>query len=572
MMIAAFAVDYDGTLAEHGRVAQATSEALQRLKASGVKLLLVTGRELPDLQQVFPRHNLFDVIVAENGALLYWPARREERPLAPPPPEALLRRLKRARVEPLSVGRSIIATWRPNESKVLEAISESKLEWHIVFNKEAVMALPSGVNKASGLAAALDALEISPLNVFAVGDAENDHALLAACGYRAAVANAVEALKRHADIVTEAPNGRGIVELIEQFLRDPAAALTAKVRRHDLPLGIAQQDTAHALALQPNGLTLITGRSSGGKSRLAVLLMERIAQHGAQLCVVDPEGDYERFEQLTQLGDAHRPPTAQEALQLLQRPQNKLVLNLMAIDLSLRPQFFTQLSAALAELRARTGRPHWIVVDEAHHVIPAAAQAAMLASPRQLAGGILISSEPKSLSRSFLRAVRYVITVGAAAAESLRAYCEAVQAPAPGVAGPVPSSGHALFWDRASSQPAQTVPIESPSHEHQRHIRKYAQGNLGEDKSFYFRGSNGALNLRAQNLTLFLQMAEGVDDGTWLYHLKRHDYSRWFIEAIKDEDLASEARQLEERLASDARQSRRAMRELIARRYTAPAD
>jgi hypothetical protein len=116
------------------------------------------------------------------------------------------------------------------------------------------------------------------------------------------------------------------------------------------------------------------------------------------------------------------------------------------------------------------------------------------------------------------------------------------------------------------------VPIESPSHEHQRHIRKYAQGNLGEDKSFYFRGSNGALNLRAQNLTLFLQMAEGVDDGTWLYHLKRHDYSRWFIEAIKDEDLASEARQLEERLASDAMQSRRAMRELIARRYTAPAD
>jgi len=141
MMIAAFAVDYDGTLATHGRVAQATSEALQRLKASGVKLLLVTGRELPDLQQVFPRHDLFDVIVAENGALLYWPARREERPLAPPPPEALLRRLKRARVEPLSVGRSIIATWRPNESKVLEAISESKLEWHIVFNKEAVMAL-----------------------------------------------------------------------------------------------------------------------------------------------------------------------------------------------------------------------------------------------------------------------------------------------------------------------------------------------------------------------------------------------------------------------------------------------
>jgi HAD superfamily hydrolase (TIGR01484 family) len=222
MRIAAFAVDYDGTLAEHGHVAHATSEALERLKASGVKLLLVTGRELPDLQQVFPRHDLFDAIVAENGALLYWPARREERLLAPPAPPTLLQKLRRAHVEPLSVGRSIIATWRPNETKVLEAIRESKLEWHIVFNKEAVMVLPSGVNKASGLAAALDALEISPLNVFAVGDAENDQALLAACGYRAAVANAVETLKRHADIITKAPSGRGIIELIEHFLRDPA--------------------------------------------------------------------------------------------------------------------------------------------------------------------------------------------------------------------------------------------------------------------------------------------------------------------------------------------------------------
>jgi hydroxymethylpyrimidine pyrophosphatase-like HAD family hydrolase len=570
MMIAAFAVDYDGTLAQDGRVAEATSEALRRLKASGAKLLLVTGRELPDLQQVFPRHDVFDVIVAENGALLYWPERREEQLLAAPPPAALLQALERERVAPLSIGRSIVATWRPNETKVLEAIRASNLEWHIVFNKDAVMALPAGVNKASGLAAALDALEISPLNVVAVGDAENDHALLTACGYRAAVANAVDALKREADIVTEAANGRGIAQLVESFLRDPASALNARVRRHDLPLG-RSLDGARTLALEPNNLTLISGGSSGGKSRLAVLLMERIAEHGAQLCAVDPEGDYERFEKLTQLGDAHRPPTAQEALQLLQRPQNNVVLNLMGIDLSLRPQFFTQLSAALAQLRARSGRPHWIVVDEAHHVIPAAAQAALLASPRQLTSGILISSQPESLSRAFLNSVRYVLTVGTAAVESLRAYCEAVAIAAPKLADPAPRSGQALFWDRRCAQPPRTLSIEAPSHEHQRHIRKYAQGNLGDDKSFYFRGSSGELNLRAQNLTLFLQMADGVDDGTWLYHLKRHDYSRWFNEAIKDEELASSARQLEDQLASDAMQSRRAIRELIARRYTAPS-
>lgn len=571
MMIAAFALDYDGTLAKDGRVAEATSRALQRLKASGAKLLLVTGRELPDLKRAFPAHEVFDVIVAENGALLYWPARREERLLAPAAPATLLRALERERVQPLSIGRSIIATWRPNETKVLEAIRESNLEWHIVFNKEAVMALPAGVNKASGLAAALNALELSPLNVIAVGDAENDHALLAACGYRAAVANAVDALKREADILTAAPNGGGIVELIERFLDDPARALTAKVRRHDLALGHTP-DGERTLAIEPNSLSLIAGHSSGGKSRLAVLLMERIARRCAQLCVVDPEGDYERFEKLTQLGDARHPPSVQEALQLLQRPQNNVALNLMGVDLSVRPQFFAQLSASVAQLRARTGRPHWLVVDEAHHVIPAAAQASMLASPRQLTSGILISSEPESLSRAFLKAVRHVIMVGAAAVESLHAYCEAIAVSAPPIAGPAPRSGQALVWDRLSKEPAQTMPIESPSHEHQRHIRKYAQGNLGEDKSFYFRGARGALNLRAQNLTLFVQMADGVDDGTWLYHLKRHDYSRWFNQAIKDEELASEARQLEDQLADDATNSRRAMRELIARRYTAPAN
>jgi hypothetical protein len=53
------------------------------------------------------------------------------------------------------------------------------------------------------------------------------------------------------------------------------------------------------------------------------------------------------------------------------------------------------------------------------------------------------------------------------------------------------------------------------------------------DKSFYFRGPAGNLNLRAQNLVLFNQMAEGVDDETWLYHLRRGDHSRWFREASR---------------------------------------
>jgi len=41
------------------------------------------------------------------------------------------------------------------------------------------------------------------------------------------------------------------------------------------------------------------------------------------------------------------------------------------VPASQRPESFARLLAALAEFRVRTGRPHWLVVDEAHHVLPA---------------------------------------------------------------------------------------------------------------------------------------------------------------------------------------------------------
>jgi hypothetical protein len=111
----------------------------------------------------------------------------------------------------------------------------------------------------------------------------------------------------------------------------------------------------------------------------------------------------------------------------------------------------------------------------------------------------------------------------------------------------------------------------APAEKAERHIRKYAEGALGEDKSFYFRGATNALNLRAQNLTIFMQMADGVDDDTWLHHLQANGYSRWVREAIKDDQLADELEQIERRPAPDPKASRRAVREAIERTYTAPS-
>src|SRR5512142_1286064 len=192
MRYVALASDYDGTLARDGRVNDATLAALERLRASGRKLLLVTGRELHDLLRVFPRIDLFDRVVAENGALLYDPTTRDVQSLAEAPPDEFVRELQRRGVAPLSVGRSIVATWKPNESIVLPVIRDMGLELQVIFNKDAVMVLPSGVNKASGLRQALDGLKLSVHNTVSIGDAENDHAFLAASECAVAVANALD--------------------------------------------------------------------------------------------------------------------------------------------------------------------------------------------------------------------------------------------------------------------------------------------------------------------------------------------------------------------------------------------
>src|SRR5579884_654017 len=220
MRYLALAADYDGTLAQDGKVDSATVEALERLIASGRRLILVTGRELDELISIFPAIELFERVVAENGGLLYRPATREHTVLGQEPPKAFVDELRQRGVQPLSVGRSIVATVHPNETTVLEVIRDLGLELQVIFNKGSVMVLPAGVNKASGLMAALRELTLSPHNVVGVGDAENDHALLKLCECGVAVSNAVATLKETADWVTEADHGAGVAELIRALIED----------------------------------------------------------------------------------------------------------------------------------------------------------------------------------------------------------------------------------------------------------------------------------------------------------------------------------------------------------------
>jgi hydroxymethylpyrimidine pyrophosphatase-like HAD family hydrolase len=225
MRYLALASDYDGTLAKDGHVSRETIEALDRLRASGRKLILVTGRELPELRSVFPQLELCDVVVAENGALLYWPHDQREEVLGEPPPEAFIAEMTRRDVRPFSLGRVVFASWRPHETAILETIQQLGIGYQIIFNKRAVMVLPANVNKGTGLLAALDRMKVSPEQVVAVGDAENDHAFLDACSVAAAVDNALPAVKERCDLVLAGDHGRGVIELIDQLVSDDLSSL-----------------------------------------------------------------------------------------------------------------------------------------------------------------------------------------------------------------------------------------------------------------------------------------------------------------------------------------------------------
>lgn len=217
MKFSCLACDYDGTIAHDGRVAPSTVAALKSFAAAGGNLLLVTGREIRDLLQIFPEIVMFDCIVAENGALLYDPATRKEQLLAPPPSETLIAELRRRGIQ-MSVGRAIIATWRPDLEEVTNAIRETNHNARVILNKNAVMILPAGVNKASGLRVALSDLRIAPENVVGVGDAENDLDFLAICGAGVAVANALPEVKSRVAYVTRGDHGTGVEELINELL------------------------------------------------------------------------------------------------------------------------------------------------------------------------------------------------------------------------------------------------------------------------------------------------------------------------------------------------------------------
>ena len=482
MRYLALCTDYDGTLATDGQLLPGTVTALEQFLASGRRLVLVTGRELDDLKKVCSRLDLFEYVVAENGGLLYQPATGEETLLAPRPSEAFVTLLRQRGVGPISVGRVIVATWEPHESTVLATIRDMGLELQVIFNKGAVMILPAGVNKATGLARALERMELSPHNTVGVGDAENDHALLASCECSAAVSNALPTLKSAADIVTTLDHGAGVVQLIEEILRDDLASREPQLRRHHIPVGTDAQ--GQEVCIPPHGETLLlVGENNSGKSQLATALMERLAVQGYTFCVIDVEGDYGSIAKAVALGSPARPPAANEILKLLRSADKSAVVNLSGLQESERLPFLTSLTPKLAELRVQSGHPHWVAIDESHHLLPAGVAPGELLPMGEGESVLHITERPRLVAREVVRATTLFMAIGAQAQTLLEEFCQVRGIARPDLPFVPLKKNEALLWRPGPNALPFRLNIASPQRDAVAVMPRSEVGTSGVEKA-----------------------------------------------------------------------------------------
>ena len=436
MRYVALAAGFDGTLARDGQCDERCIEALRALAATGRKLILVTGRELRELLEIFPEARIFDYVVAENGAVMHRPATRESEILAQAPPELLLQELRRRHVTPLTVGSSIVRTVQANEAEVSAALRKLQLDFQLVTNPGALMMLPAGVNKASGVWAALRELGVSRHNLVAIGDGENDLALFEFAEHAVAVQNADPLVKRVANRTTQGAYCEGFLELAHDLI---ATDLAGAAPRHKVAVGVRENGASVELTPCRDSL-IVLGPAGSGRTALCNRLLEQFLASGYQCCVIDAEveglhvpGDVEVF------GDAHEVPRLTDILAALDQPAASVAINLAALAVETRPVFTDALLVQLQALHDRRGRPHVVLIGQADSFLTdgVAAASARLSEVTM----IYSTAEPERLPARIVESV--TLTLNSATQAVTAGGAEArISGPAAGCSGsePLPES------------------------------------------------------------------------------------------------------------------------------------
>jgi hydroxymethylpyrimidine pyrophosphatase-like HAD family hydrolase len=547
----AVALDLDGTLAEDNRLAESAMDAI-KASSGELRMILVTGRTSGNLEAAFPGlGSHFDAVVTENGAVLH--TRSGLRALASPLDRAVGPALADRGIS-TRPGQVMLALDGQDAAAAVDVITGLGLDCQVVHNRGAAMILPAGVTKGTGLIAALDQLGLSAHNAIAVGDAENDLALLHAAEVGVAVAGALPSVAAQADLQLRSRDGAGVAELRTGQLLSGQRRLCPE--RRWLQVGTLD-DGQPALVPGSQGSILIGGDSGAGASYLAGLLAERWIDGGYAVLVIDPEGDYVGLAEhpaVHLIDAAAHLPSPTDLLAIARPGRASLVLDLSGLPHAERSRYLRRLPTAVAIERAAHGVPHWLITDETHLAPRAGAvrpSGPGLAEP----GTCVVTRRPAALTAAFRDSIELTL---------------ATTGPPPAAAGaPMPVSRATIS---AAGQPPRPFTVARRVSPHARQHRHIATA-LPPHRRFYFhtRGEADGEPVTAATLEEFNRHIRDCGLATLDYHLSRGEFSRWVTGILADHSLGTVLAAVERdhgiRHAADLERARHRIIHAIDSRY-----
>jgi haloacid dehalogenase-like hydrolase/uncharacterized protein DUF87 len=542
------ALDYDGTIARDGILDSDVKASIAETRARGITVILVTGRILSDLKRVAGDLQFVDAVVAENGAVLAFPNGHSWLSGHPPPP-VFLDELRRRAID-FVAGQCIVETDAALAPRILAVIRELELPLALLFNRGRLMVLPQAISKATGLRQALIALRLSAHNAIAIGDAENDHDLLAACEIGAAVGWGSPALQRSADEVIRGDGPNAVAPYIRQAAKSMRLP-PDRIGRDKIMLGVTDGGRPLGSSIRGRNV-LIAGDPRSGKSWLTGLFCEQLMLHDYCTCVIDPEGDYEQLEALPRVvawGGGDPSPSLPDLARMLRHPDLSVVINLSHVQYKEKVDYLKSLLPMLASLRRNTGLPHRIVVDEAHYFLHDSNVLELL--DLELGAYTLVTYRPSDLHPDVRKAMEVIVVTRISQPEEAQAMQTMFgngtgdwSATLAGLA-----DGEAVLLPNAPEAEGKLQRFSLPPRltSHVRHRSKYLDVPMPAGREFAFTADGKPVGPPSRSLQEFVSSLGSVSSGVLDGHARRGDFSRWIAEVCQDHPLASDVRKVEQR-------------------------
>jgi hydroxymethylpyrimidine pyrophosphatase-like HAD family hydrolase len=551
--LSVLALDYDGTIARGDRLDASVLDAIADARTRGIIVLLVTGRILDQLRRVAGDLHFVDGVIAENGAVVHFPDSGHTSLLAQPIPDAFLDEVRRRGID-VTPGQCLVDADAQRAGGLLDVIQALELPLVLLFNRGRVMTLPQGVSKATGLHVVLDMLRLSPRNMVAVGDAENDHLMLQLAEVGAAVEWGSPVLRAASDIVIQGSGPSAVAGFVRNLAASGRLPVPPRARRR-LRLGHTEDGREFSLAVRGRNV-LIAGDAKSGKSWIAGLLCEQLILHGYSMCIIDPEGDYRSLEALpgvAVLGGEDPAPAPRHLLRALRYPDRSVVIDLSRMAHDQKIDYIRSILPAINAMRRRTGLPHRILLDEAHYFLHDADAPALL--DLETNGYTVVSYCASRLPKPLIAATEVMLVTcesSPAEIDALCRRCEACQKvadarPRWSALARIPI-GHAValpVTDEAGGD-LRMFAIGQRLTPHVRHRQKYVDVPVTETRAFQF-AANGGPPHRARTLRQFVDALEHAPAASLAPYVRRGDFSRWIADVFGDNALAEELRAEEQR-------------------------